>query len=82
MRVTEALIRQNERNKQQNQLKRQWKEEDEPTLRYKERNYEYWAINQKKQAFGSPFSDGINTKESIFDKNAIFKTEFRGYKNE
>lgn len=68
MRVTEALIRQSKRNTQKKEVS------EEETQSYQERKYEYWAINQNKQAFDSPFSDGINTQESVFDKKALFKT--------
>lgn len=69
MRVTEALIRQS------NQKKQKPKDDVEETLSYQERKYEYWAMNQNKQAFDSPFSGGINKAESIFDKGAIFRTQ-------
>lgn len=68
MRVTEALIRQRQQKKQKKET------DEEETLGYQEKKYEYWALNQTKQSFDSPFSDGINTKESVFDKNALFKT--------
>lgn len=71
MRVTESLIRQ---NKIKNQKKNGFKEEDEPTMRYKEERQEYWAINQNKSVFESKFQDGINTAESVFDKTAVFRT--------
>ena len=72
MRVTESLIRQ---NRIKNQKKNQFNEEDAPTMRYKEENHEYWALNQNKSVFESRFQDGINTTESIFDKKAVFKIE-------
>lgn len=68
MRVTEALLRQNRQKKQKN------KEDDGETQCYQKRNSEYWALNQKKQIYPSPLSEGINTRENIFDKNAVFKT--------
>lgn len=72
MRVTESLIRQNKIN---NQKKNQFNEDDEPTMRYKEERIEYWALNQNKSVFESKFQEGINTAESIFDKNAVFRTD-------
>lgn len=72
MRVTESLIRQ---NKIKNQKKNQFNEDDEPTMRYKEENHEYWALDQNKSVFESKFQDGINTAESVFDRKAIFRTD-------
>lgn len=71
MRVTESLIRQNKIN---NLKRKQFNEDDEPTLRYKEENHGYWAINQNKSVFESSFSEGINTAESVFDRKAVFRT--------
>lgn len=70
MGVTERLIRQNRLN---NQKKNQFNEDEEPTMRYKEENKEYWTLNQNKSVFESKFQDGINTSESVFDRNAIFR---------
>lgn len=69
MRVTEALIRQRQQKKQKQDT------EEEEIHAYQEKKWEYWAINQSKQAFDSPFSDGINTRDSVFDKTATFKTK-------
>lgn len=71
MRVTESLIRQNKIN---NQKKNQYNEENEPTMRYREEKREYWTMNQHPSVFESRFQEGLNTAESIFDKNAVFKT--------
>lgn len=71
MRVTESLIRQ---NKIKNQKKGQYNEDDEPTMRYKEEKYEYWAMNQNKSVFESQFQEGINTSGSVFDRQAVFRT--------
>lgn len=70
MRVTESLIRQNKIN---NQKKNQFNDDDEPTMRYQEKSWEYWAMNQNKSVFESKFQDGINTTESVFDKKAVFR---------
>ena len=72
MRVTEALIRQNQIRKQQD--RRRQNEDDEPTMRYREEKREYWAINQKKSVFDSSMNEGINTGESVFDRKAVFRT--------
>ena len=72
MRVTESLIRQNKLN---NQKKNRFHEDDEPTMCYREEKREYWAMNQNKSVFESKFQEGINTAESVFDKNAVFRTE-------
>jgi len=70
MRVTEALIRKNNQKK-----KKTYNEDDEPTLRYKEKKLEWWSINQQKDVFQSPMADGINNSESVFDKQAVFRTK-------
>lgn len=75
MRVTEALIRQNNMNrmkKKQNQIDA---EDDEPTQAYKERNQEWWSINQQKSSFVSPMDEGINNRKSVFDRQAVFRTK-------
>ncbi|MBQ3032702.1 MAG: hypothetical protein IJ969_02200 [Anaerotignum sp.] len=75
MRVTEALIRQNNMNrmkKKQNQIDA---EDDEPTQAYKEQKLEWWSINQQKSTFASPMDDGINSRESVFDRQAVFRTK-------
>lgn len=72
MRVTESLIQQNKIN---NQKKNQFNEEDESTMRYKEKTQEYWALNQSRSVFESEFQNGINTAESVFDRKAVFRTQ-------
>lgn len=72
MRVTESLIRQ---NKVKNQKRDQYNEDDEPTMRYQEEKREYWAMNQNKSVFESRFQVGINTSESVFDRQAVFRTK-------
>lgn len=69
MRVTEALIRQSQQKKQRKD------QDEEEALRYQDKKYEYWAINQQKEVYDSPFSGGFNTQESVFDKSALFKTQ-------
>lgn len=73
MRVTEALIRQNNMNnlKKKNRMN---DDEDEPTQAYKEKNLKWWSINQNKSAFASPMDDGLNNRASVFDKQAVFRT--------
>lgn len=73
MRVTEALIRQNNINKQK-QIRRINDEDDEPTQAYKEQKLEWWSINRSKSAFASPMDEGINNNASVFDKQAVFRT--------
>lgn len=69
MRVTEALLRQNNQKKKKRQV-----EEEEETQRYKDRTLERWNINRTESAFSSPFDSGLNTGESIFDREAVFRT--------
>ena len=70
MRVTEALIRKNNQKK-----KKINNDDDEPTLSYKEKKLEWWSINQQEDVFQSPMADGINSRESVFDRQAVFRTK-------
>lgn len=70
MRVTEALLRKN--NKKKNTAQ---DEDEEPTQSYKERSWERWSLNRQKSAFASPMDDGLNTRESVFDRQAVFRTD-------
>lgn len=72
MRVTEALIRQNIKKK--NDLQNR-KADEEETLTYKERKQEYWSINHTKDVFASPMAEGLNKGESVFDRQAVFRTK-------
>ena len=76
MRVTEALIRQNRQNRMKKN-RRNENDNEEPTQAYRERSLEWWSINQQKSAFASPMDDGINRRESVFDRQAVFRTEER-----
>ena len=73
MRVTEALIRQNKiyNEKRKNRVN----EDDEPTQAYQDKKLEWWSINQNKSAFASPMDDGLNSRESVFDRQAVFRTK-------
>ncbi len=72
MRVTESLLRQ---NNLKNKNKNRYNEDDEPTQTYREERWEYWALNQNKTAFDSPLDDGLNSRKSVFDQQAIFRTK-------
>ena len=63
-------------NKRNTQIRNQYNEDDEPTMRYKDEKQEYWSLNQNKSVFESAYPGGINTAESVFDRKAIFKTNF------
>lgn len=73
MRVTEALIRQNKINNEKR--KSRINEDDEPTQAYQDRKLEWWSINQNKSVFASPMDDGLNSRESVFDRQAVFRTK-------
>ena len=73
MRVTESLIRQNKINNEKR--KNRINEDDEPTQAYQDRKLEWWSINQNKSAFASPMDDGLNSRESVFDRQAVFRTK-------
>ena len=72
MRVTEALLRQNMKKKNPFQSR---EPDEEETLSYRERKQEYRSINRAKDVFASPMADGLNTGESIFDRQAVFRTK-------
>lgn len=74
MRVTEALIRQNNQERMKRNRKNDAEEEEE-TQTYKERNLEWWSINQNQSAFASPMENGINHNKSVFDQQAVFRTK-------
>lgn len=69
MRVTEALLWQNNQKK-----KKTPPEDEEETQAYRERRLERWSLNRTDSAFSSPFDDGLNTGESVFDRQAVFRT--------
>lgn len=72
MRVTESLIRKNRLDRIK---KNRSYEDDEPTQAYRERNLERWSINQQQSVFASSLEEGLNQTESIFDKQAVFRTK-------
>ncbi len=71
MRVTEVLMRQNMKKKNNPRQA----EEEEETQAYKEQKQEYWSINRAKNAFASPMDEGLNNRESVFDRQAVFRTK-------
>lgn len=68
MRVTEKLLQDNNKNKN--------KQEKEPEVveMYMERKKTTESINRRKSVFQSKYNEGINTSQSVFDRQAIFKT--------
>lgn len=72
MRVTESLIRKNRLDRIK---KNRSSEDDEPTQAYRERNLERWSINQQQSVFASSLEEGLNQTESVFDKQAVFRTK-------
>ncbi len=69
MRVTEALLRQNNQKKKKPPV-----EEKEETLRYQDWDMRRWSLNRTESAFSTPFDGGLNTAESVFDRQAVFRT--------
>ena len=55
-------------------VKRAPQAEDEETLTYKEHPPLYGNINRDKGIYKGKYSQGINTKESVFDAQALFRT--------
>lgn len=54
--------------------KRKPQPEDEETMTYKERPAVYGDINRDKGIYKGKYSDGINSRKSVFDAQAVFKT--------
>lgn len=73
MRVTERLIRQNQKKAN----RRKTYPEEEETMTYKKRE-SIGSLNRERGVFDSRFS-GINTEKSVFDQTAVFQT---GKRNE
>lgn len=63
-------------NKEDNKqtVKRKTQPEDEETMTYKERPAVYGSINRDKGIYKGEYSEGINSRKSIFDAQAVFKT--------
>ena len=72
MRVTESLLLQNNRKKIENNKNY---EDEDPTQTYQEKGWEYWALNQQKTVFTSPMDDGLNSRGSVFEEKAVFRTK-------
>ena len=72
MRIDDRLVKMNqEKNRKRRQQMQE--DEDEETLTYATRP-KMVNINKNKGAFPDAF-DGINTRESIFDRMATFRTD-------
>lgn len=69
MRVTEQLIRDNLKKKQQ----KEGYQEEEETLIYGNHKKQK-PLNAEEDIFERRQLEGINTKESIFDRTAVFHT--------
>uniref|UniRef100_UPI004057A8F5 hypothetical protein n=1 Tax=Agathobacter sp. TaxID=2021311 RepID=UPI004057A8F5 len=69
MQITERLIRNtNEQNKKK---KQNLEENEEETLTYLKKQLQI-SINGDKGVFGQQVFEGINTRKSVFDQNALF----------
>ena len=71
MRVTDRLIRQNSANRRNQMKKRDNGPED---MIIEKPVSTVTSLNRRKSVFESSMADGINTGESVFDRQAIFKT--------
>lgn len=69
MRVTEKLLRENNKKKLENN------KNEEPELMeiYMNREKKKESINVAGSVFDSKLSSGINTEKSVFDKQSAFK---------
>ncbi|MDO4531827.1 MAG: hypothetical protein Q4C06_07595 [Bacillota bacterium] len=74
MRMSETLIRQNNLNRLRQKNKNIEAEENEPTQSYREQKKEHWSLNTNSSVFSSVMEEGINTTESVFDRQAVFRT--------
>jgi hypothetical protein len=68
MRVTEKLLNDNNKSK----LNR--REEPQTVEMYMEKAKSMEPINQRKSVYQSVYNEGINSKQSVFDAKAVFKT--------
>lgn len=68
MRVTEKLLYDNNKPKTKNES------EPETVEMYMERAKNKEPINKRKSVFQSKFESGINSNQSVFDKQAVFRT--------
>lgn len=71
MRVTEQLLREAGR-KRQKRAAEVWEEEEE-TMTYRTRKAQS-PINAGPGIFQNSTMEGINTRESVFDRSAVFRT--------
>ena len=55
-------------------VKRSPQPEEEETMTYKEHPAVYGNINRDKGIYKGKYSDGINSRESVFDAQAVFRT--------
>ena len=69
MRIDERLTKQN----QQIAENRRRQQDGEETLMYMERHREA-SLNRYRGAFTDKMESGINTRQSVFDRTAIFHT--------
>lgn len=72
-RVLEDKFREN-RNKE-NKKKRNSEDFEDMILDKDTRQEQWFSETRKKDAFESAFSGGINSDESIFDRQAVFRTK-------
>ena len=72
MRVTEKLQQQNMKKKSD---LRNMAEDEEETMTYRKRKTEHWSINRAEDAFVSPMAEGLNSRGSVFDRQAVFRTK-------
>ena len=70
MRVTERLIRQNQKSKDI----RQKQAEEEGTLTYRERTAEPTLLNRQSSVFTHK-DNSFHTQASVFDRTAVFHTK-------
>ncbi|MBQ3546017.1 MAG: hypothetical protein IJA34_13710 [Lachnospiraceae bacterium] len=68
MRVTEKLLKENNKPKIDRNL------EPETVEMYMEREKNKEPINKRQSVFQSKFEKGINSNKSVFDRQAIFRT--------
>ena len=74
MRMSEMLIRQNNMNRMLQKNRNIEAEDNEPTQAYREQRKERWSLNTGESVFSSVMQDGINSRESVFDRQAVFRT--------
>ena len=73
MRVTEQLLRENQKQKQKNRQRQQTEEDEEETMTYMPYPVEQEPLNRQSGVFAKSEAS-FHIRENVFDRTAIFDT--------